>query len=1098
MSATESAADGGRGRRVSFSEAIELALARRRKGEWLSDDEISAAFPEFHPKLGKRLRRLGRIHESMQENSRARLVASSFLVGDQICLGETNRSYRISGTLGQGAQSIVFRAIRQDNGREVAIKVMREGPFGNLEAKKRFFKEVEILRTVKHPQIVAIHENGIVRDHLCLVMDYIKGDQLARFVSDQRPAVRDVLALFVDICDAVHAAHLKGIVHRDLKPGNIVVSADGKPHLLDFGLAKLMRVEDSSIVTASERFLGSLPWAAPEQLHGEPNSVDTRTDVHAIGILLYDALTGQPPYQNRGALLDVINNIENAVPKRPSTVRRNLNDEIDRIVLKCLEKRQVDRYGSAGELCEELKRFLRGDPIEAKLRSQLYFAKKLIIKHKYIAGLVASIWILVLFFLAREYGLRQTAERARKEARSNSYSASLSAASGGLLVDDVTMAERHVLGAPPEHRGWEWKYHFARLDDSLSRHDCTTGRVRGVAFSPDCRTLLVTPESGPPMLWNPAALDKERPITYDVENARAVALRADGSWLVLSNSGRQIYGFDAASRAAKHILTLRDEISFSDVQITADKSIVVLTGTAGLRVVNLATTQIIQKMDLPEQRPGISCVALSPNRSDLAVGFQDGELKLFDALSGKLRIAQKLHDDVIETICYSTKGDFLITGSRDTTVRLWAAPTGEPLAVLRGHLDQVRRVCISPDGARLASAGWDGTIHVWDIGSRSSITVLRGHKSSVEALVFSPDGALLASGDADGSVRLWDARLSSDPFVLRGHKGYVYGLGISADGRWLVSGGWDGFDHGMAAIRFWDSTSGDPICAVEHLGTFATAVACHPSEPRVAVVSANTLGTDATLFVIDFDSTRVIRVAELHGWPESASFDPRRNRIAAASGNHLIKVWDLGQQGISEVFETLGDCASYDPRGDYLATANNDASGKLTVWDAGTFSKHLDPTNANGAVCSIAWSPDSRFIATARNDHTVQVVDSTDGHLHGVLKGHSGGVMCVAFSPDGRRLASGGYDRVVRVWDTRTLKEVAQLHGHHGYIYRLAFTPDGKTLFTASGDKTIRMWDDRPLKDVLQARRDRASSLSNARESIERPFRNIKARDDTN
>ncbi|MCK4341281.1 MAG: protein kinase [Phycisphaerae bacterium] len=280
--------------------------------------------------------------------------------------------YKILKEIHRGGQGVVYQALQKSTKRKVAIKVMKEGPFAGTADKARFDREVQVLGQLKHSNIVAIHETGVAAGCHFFVMDYISGQPLDVYMQSGKRSVDETAALFAKICEAVNAAHVRGIIHRDLKPGNIRIDEHGEPHILDFGLAKTVTPDDSSLMTLTGQFIGSLPWASPEQAEGQPSKIDVRTDVYSLGVLFHQMLTGKFPYEVVGNMRDVLDRIMNAAPARPSTIRKQINGEIETIVLKCLQKDSERRYQSAGDLARDLEHYLAGEPIEARRDSALY------------------------------------------------------------------------------------------------------------------------------------------------------------------------------------------------------------------------------------------------------------------------------------------------------------------------------------------------------------------------------------------------------------------------------------------------------------------------------------------------------------------------------------------------------------------------------------------------------------------------------------------------------------------------------------------------------------------------------------------------------
>ncbi len=328
--------------------------------------------------------------------------------------------YEIVDRLKEGGQGVVYRAVQHSTKRDVAIKVLREGPFANTSEMARFEREVEILAQLRHPNIVAIHDSGLAGSHYYFVMSLIDGEPIDVWWSNQTSEKnardrRAVIECFADLCEAVNAAHLRGIMHRDLKPSNVIVDATGKPFVLDFGLARPTDGMNEQM-TVTGQFVGSLPWASPEQAQGIASGVDIRTDVYSLGVMLYQALCGQFPYDVVGGVHEVLDRIINATPSRPSAVAQtNLDEELDAIALKCLEKQPKDRYQTAGELARDLRAYLAGEPISAKQHSFAYLLRKQVQRHRVPVMMAATLMLVVTIGFVVTLGLWRQSERLRLE-----------------------------------------------------------------------------------------------------------------------------------------------------------------------------------------------------------------------------------------------------------------------------------------------------------------------------------------------------------------------------------------------------------------------------------------------------------------------------------------------------------------------------------------------------------------------------------------------------------------------------------------------------------------------------------------------------------
>lgn len=437
------------------------------------------------------------------ETVRADVAAAAELLGAAL------PNYRLLGELHHGGQGVVYKALHLATMRTVAIKVLREGPLARPADRVRFEREVQLLAGLRHPNIVTIHDSGVASGFFYYVMDFIEGRPLHHAVADFETGTSSVaassaatvsgkligagsqskiqtpkskltatLGLFAKVCEAVNAAHLRGVIHRDLKPGNVLVDASGEPHVLDFGLAKEASPGSSaevgfaamSVMTQTGQFVGSLPWASPEQAEGHADRIDVRTDVYSLGVVLYQMLTGEFPYRVFGPMREVLSEISTAEPKRPSERNNAIDVDVDTIVLKCLSKERDRRYQSAGELARDVRRYLAGEPIEARRDSALYVLRRSIQQHRAAIGVGAAFVLLACGAALVSYRLylqqvdaRERADAASVEARLQSERAERFATDARrrfedaretieFLTDQVSSELQHVFGAAQVRR----------------------------------------------------------------------------------------------------------------------------------------------------------------------------------------------------------------------------------------------------------------------------------------------------------------------------------------------------------------------------------------------------------------------------------------------------------------------------------------------------------------------------------------------------------------------------------------------------------------------------------------------------------------------
>jgi serine/threonine protein kinase/Tfp pilus assembly protein PilF len=397
-------------------EVVRGYLRERRTGSAPHENELIARHPELAPELAQELCKLRLIDQSRKQaettagpSDPSPPTAAHREAPDTQAIAHAIAGYEIIRQVHRGGQGVVYEAVQQATHRRVAIKVMREGMMTGPNDRVRFQREVQVLGALSHPHIVTIHDSGTVAGRFYFVMDFIDGRPLDVFLAGERSSVNDTFRLFAKICDAVQSAHLRGVIHRDLKPGNLLINLSGDPYILDFGLAKLAHNNEvahpnSKTVTEPGQFVGSLPWASPEQVDGAGHRIDLRTDVYSLGVMLYQLLTRQFPYPIVGRMADVMRNILDMEPTRPSRLRREINDEVETIVLKCLQKEPDRRYQSAGELAGDIGRYLSGLPIEAKRDSTWYVIKKTALRYKVPVGF--GVFLVLLSFA---FGLAMSA-----------------------------------------------------------------------------------------------------------------------------------------------------------------------------------------------------------------------------------------------------------------------------------------------------------------------------------------------------------------------------------------------------------------------------------------------------------------------------------------------------------------------------------------------------------------------------------------------------------------------------------------------------------------------------------------------------------------
>lgn len=309
--------------------------------------------------------------------------------------GDAPEGYEFIEEIHRGAQGVVYLAEQISAKRRVAVKLTLRGAFASMRQRARFDREVELAASLKHPSIVTVFESGgTPSGGRYMAMEYVEGLAMDRWFETRGRAPREVARVIADLADALDAAHRRGVIHRDLKPSNVLVTSEGTPKVVDFGIAKNVLGEQDAQTLQGE-FVGTLAYAAPEQVSGEPDAVDTRADVYALGALLFEGLTGERPVKLSGSLATSVRAIQQQEPGTPSVSAPGISADLDAITLRALEKDPRDRYQSARELRDELHRYLAGEAVHARSDDVWYRAKKWARKRRK-RIVLASVGIMVL------------------------------------------------------------------------------------------------------------------------------------------------------------------------------------------------------------------------------------------------------------------------------------------------------------------------------------------------------------------------------------------------------------------------------------------------------------------------------------------------------------------------------------------------------------------------------------------------------------------------------------------------------------------------------------------------------------------------------
>jgi WD40 repeat protein len=957
-------------------------------------------------------------------------------------IGQSLGAYEIRRELGRGGMAVVYLAYQPQMEREVAIKVLPREFLHDPTFLERFRREARAIARLSHPHILSVYDSGEQDGLPFIVMAYVPGGSLAERTRAAMP-LNEVARIVRQIADALDYAHDQGIIHRDLKPANVLLDRQGNIYLTDFGIAKAM--EATAQLTGS-RIIGTPAYMAPETTR--KGSLTRRVDVYALGVTLFEMLTGSLPYEGDTPVGTLLAHVTEPIPD-VRKLQPGLPNVVQAIIEQAMAKDPDDRFPSAGVLAEALEAAVRGEEvtglkpppptIDAPLPAAVTLpptptaAKPRRPPRLWMGAGAALVLLAGLAGVLALTGVLGGKPTPMPDGAGPPEEAA-----------EVGSAATQAVAASPESTPVPaWVY--AGLVPDGARARLGKGAISGIAFSPRRDHLAVASSQGV-YLYRVDTLEEVSFSPTDM-GVSSVAFSPDGDTLAwgLPDGTVSLPTTSAGVRTILEGHTGRvGSMAFSPdgerlVSASwADNSIVMWDIETGERL-----------LTLEGHKGGVESVAWSPDGTILASGSWDNTVIVWDAATGERLRTLEGHTDMVHGVAFSPDGTTLASGSWDETVIVWNVETGERLRTLQGHTGFVEGVAFSPDGTTLASASWDDTVIVWDAAIGKRLHTLQGHSAPVDSVTFSLDGTTLASASGN-DVIIWDAENGEQLRTLQGHMSGILSVAFSPDGDRLALGSND------ETVTVWDAHTSERMLTLRGHTDMVESVAFSPDGASLASGSYD--GT-----VIVWDARTGERLHTLQGHAEAVlgvAFSPDGTSLASGSQDETVIVWDAKTGERLRTLEGHTQSVSgvaFSPDGERLVSASWDDT--MIVWDAETGERLRTLEVHMGSVQGVAFSPDAARLVSGSYG-TVIVWDAGTGNQLRTLQGRTGSdVLSVAFSPDGTALASGLTDGTVIVWDAETGEQLHVLEGHTGIVFAVAFSPDGATLASASGDGTAVLWD---------------------------------------
>ncbi len=1006
--------------------------------------------------------------------------------------------YTVLWEAGRGGIGRVVLAEDRHTGRQIAIKELldaqarpRDGSGSVTGAAARFLWEARITAQLEHPGIVPVYEIGQRPDGtFYYAMKFIRGRTLMDAISEADDTKKrlSLLPHFLNLCNALAFAHSKGIVHRDIKPGNVMIGQFGETVVIDWGLAKaaLSEQNENSLFqrqaealknmaagqTMVGQAVGTPAYMAPEQARGRHRDVDERSDVYALGAVLYQILTGLPPFNGANAQEILLKVIAYSMGTQPLLTPLDLDPdvppELSAVALKALDADRSKRYASAKELAEDVEAFMTGRRVSAYRYSTAELVTRFVRRHKAAVASSAAITLSILAALVltslsyrKEHAARRREQQARVLEHHQRLKAhwhlaraqlqkSLTLVSSQRILEAGLVAAKGLIEDPafpgsPYHdpafvppRGHEARYMEQELASMLylAKISPIRGATRVLSLRREPHHVVLSSQTGQMLVYSKSKVE-----VIPIEPDHEPVVPPQGAYLTHTNDGDAVAVRDAQDR------------------------VIVWNLASGTR------SSLPRTASLP-----VTAAFVSMKR--LVTGHRDGTVRTWDLPSKSELSSRALFIDPVTALAVCPNGTVAVASGRRLAVlpaRPVAGPghepsrppgktdnqkgTPRPEAASEIHETEPNPIsCLAMDRrCRLLAVGFeDGTILLRTLGDDPSVQRLPGHRDSVRALRFSRRGRMLASASWDGSIRLW-SRTGRPMAAVAAHKQGVRDITFSSDGSFLVSLGAD-----RRAI-LWRLAQPTPIRELASgVGPIKTVV--FSNDGRLLAAG----GADRAAAVWDFVASRdplVYLPADAIVRALAFSSDSRDLLYATGSVVRTVRVEDgtvlRSSPTHHKTIRSLVSCRN----GSFFISAGLD--GHLLVWSTKTGTKSLD-LNTKSPILEAALSPDCHEAATAGLDGRILLWSLDDaGRQPKLLARHDGMASAVSYSPDGRLVASGGKSGLVLITDRKTGRNLARLQAHGRWINRVAFSADEKLLATGSDDRKIWIWDTATWRPII-------------------------------
>ncbi|KAA5541772.1 protein kinase [Roseiconus nitratireducens] len=1010
-------------------------------------------------------------------------LASGVESDPELVIGEHLKyigEYEVLSEIARGGMGIVFKARQRSLGRIVALKMILAGRLASEIDVDRFRREARAAAALQHPNIVGVHEVGQHEGHHYFTMDLIDGESLADRLAEGSLSPQRTASMTRTVAQAIDYAHRHGVLHRDIKPANVLIDREGNPHVTDFGLAKSCLDDNDRIIslTATGQILGTPSYMSPEQAAANHHLVSVASDVYSIGAVMYACLIGRAPFI-ADSTVDTIRQVIERDPVPPRLLSPNVPKDLETICLKCLHKEPQRRYATAGELSDDLDRFLTGVPIRARRTGPAYRVWKWCKRRPEIAGLAASLLLALLvgivsvgFWWREAVVAREASDQAKLDATEN------------LFQSQLREAEALRLARQSGYRDQVWS--LLKNASGLSGIDIDWPAIRQQAVA--CLGDFVGLQ--PITIDGPVLEDGEDCAVFLDEDRVAVAL-PDGNVSVRSlatgqeeshifREGLMGWGF-AASKDGKTLLVAdrksleswqqqaggewlrqwRTNLPFNSLfmELSLFQNRVAAIDGHQIRIMNLDDGKVIRRLKPPSlykfryPQMGFLSVTASPDGRFVAAADAPESIFVWDAETGELFRRLAAPTTGVPDLRFTSDNRFLVVGS-DQGIVTYSCKDFQQWSNWR--MDPVCNISSSPDGRHLLLQTRSGSVQLWNMATQRMVALLKhpGSALTVGSADFSPSGERILSAGAN-KIRVWDFNQTEEKLILRGHNQAVHCLAFHPTAPILASGSQDG------RITFWDSLSGRELNTLALDGA-VLGIAYSPNGSLFAAVTTESF----SVWRADGVGNAPVRdQRQGHKVYQDVCFSSD-GRYVATCGTQGTQVWEVLPAPEDEPprlvqrlqHPVFGKTVTFDGSDRHVAVA----SPRHFSWFAidGKEGSGVTTINRPTATSNLCPDPSRSVVYAAAIDGTIQAWDLDRGQVIQTLSDQETlSASRMALTDGGNLIAANVTPSTLGLFDVNAGTPLFRLADEGAAIGSVDWEPSGRRLAVGLSDGSVAIWD---------------------------------------